>query len=171
MKKFFLIVATALMGFSMQSCISSDDDVIYTDHDTYSAVYQLNNVNFELTANGWRYYRTFSPALYQYDMVMVYIQNGTNSNGNPIWQQIPITYFLDGGHEVDYNFDFSVNDIMLYTGGTFDLSGTSYVSGRNFRILVVPADPPGKNANVDFSNYQSVVDYYKIDDSKVINLD
>lgn len=170
MKKLLLFLMAITIGASMQSCISDDDAVIYTDHDTYSTVYQLSNVNFEWSNGSWQIYRNFSPALYSYDMVLVYIQNGTTGNGNPIWQQIPITYYLEDGNEVDYNFDFSINDIAIYAGGTFDLAGSPYVLGKTFRILVVPADPPGKTSPVDFSNYQSVIEHYGINDSKVVEL-
>jgi hypothetical protein len=171
MKKLFPFLALIIFGFSIQSCVSSDDDVIYTDYDTYSVVYEIPNANFSWVDGVYQISRTFSPALYDYDMVMVYMQNGTTGNGAPIWQQIPITFYLADGHEVDYNFDFSKYDVVITAGGTFDLAGTSFINNKRFRILVIPADPPANRGTaVDFSNYDEVIQYYQIDDSKVIEM-
>lgn len=171
MKKLFPFLALIFFGFSIQSCVSSDDDVIYTDYDTYSVVYEIPNANFSWVDGVYQISRTFSPALYDYDMVMIYMQNGTTGNGAPIWQQIPITFYLNDGHEVDYNFDFSKYDVVITAGGTFDLAGSSFITNKRFRVLVIPADPPGNRGTaVDFSNYEEVIQYYNIDDSKVIEL-
>ena len=76
----------------------------------------------------------------------------------------PITFYLNDGNEVDYNFDFSQYDVQIYAGGTFDLGGSSYVNNKTFRIVFVPADY-GKNAQVDYSDYNNVIQHYHIDDS------
>ncbi|MET3732665.1 hypothetical protein [Moheibacter stercoris] len=172
MKKLLPFLALIFFGFSMQSCVSDDDNGSYTDYDTYSVVYEISNANFSLVNGVYQISRTFSPELYEYDMVLVYMQNGTTQNGAPIWQQIPITFYLDNGHEVDYSFDFSRYDVVITAGGTFDLGGTNYISNKRFRVLVVPADPPGRgNAEaVDYSNYQAVIDHYGINDQQVIQL-
>lgn len=165
MKKFVLLFALSFFGLSMFSC-TSDDDYVYVDYDTYPVVYDLKNVNFD--AN-FEIARTFNNPMYESDMLMVYMQVGS-SNGAPIWQQIPITLYLNDGHEVDYNFDFSRYDFVIYAGGTFDLTNTSYVLNKTFRVVVIPASY-GKSVNqVDFSDYESVINYYNIDDSHPANL-
>lgn len=170
MKKFLPFLALIFFGFSLQSCVTNDDDGTQIDYDTYPVVYEIQNANFTWNNGIYQISRTFSPELYEWDMVMVYMQNGTTQNGAPIWQQIPITYYLDGGHEVDYNFDFSRYDVVITAGGTFDLSGTNYIMGKRFRVLVLPADPP-RNANaLDYSDYQAVINHYKIDDTQVVQL-
>lgn len=168
MKTFFSFLIVGLIGFSTFSC-KSDDDVIYVDHDTFSVVYDIRNQDFGLIDGTFQIAKTFNTPLYESDVVLVYKQIGTTTNNSPIWQQIPITVYLTDGHEVDYNFDFSRYDFVIYAGGTFDLSGTNYVKNQTFRIVVVPAGF-GKSAVVDFSNYQSVVDYFKIDDSNPTEL-
>ena len=170
MKKLFPFLALILFGFSLQSCVTSDDDVAHTDYDTYPVVYEIRNANFSFSNGGYQISSTFSPPLYDWDMVLVYMQNGNTQNGSPIWQQIPITFYLDGGHEVDYSFDFSKFDLVITAGGTFDLGGTSFINNKTFRVLVIPADPPRSAQTVDHSDYQAVVDYYKIDDSKIVDL-
>ena len=103
------------------------------------------------------------------DVVLVYRQSGVD-NGNPIWQQIPRTLFLTEG-ELDYDFDFTKNDVLIKAGGTIDFSLqnaafiANYLSNQRFRIVLVPASK-GKNAQVDFSDYQSVIKFYNIPDRK-----
>ena len=89
---------------------------------------------------------------------------------DPIWQQIPRTLFLTEG-ELDYDFDFTKNHVLIKAGGTIDFSLqnaafiANYLSNQRFRIVLVPASK-GKNAQVDFSDYQSVIKFYNIPDRK-----
>lgn len=157
---FFLLAVTGFMSFSCKD----DDDQIYVDYDTYPVVYDLTNIDFEWVDGAFSIYKTFENPMYPTDVLLVYMKNGNTSNGSPIWQQIPITFYLSDGNEVDYNFDFSQYDVQIYAGGTFDLGGTSFVNDKTFRIVFVPASY-GKNVEVDFSDYNSVIKYYNIDDS------
>lgn len=170
MKKLIPFILVILFGFSAVNC-SNDDDRI--DYDTYSFVYDIRNVNFQLVNGSYQISRSFINPLYDSDVVLIYRQTGYTSNGSPIWQSLPITYYLAGGHEVDYTFDFSRFDFVIYTGGTFDLGTTpEFILGQSFRIVTVPAQY-GKNANsagVDLTDYESVINYFKIDDSQVTNL-
>ena len=170
MKKIIPFLFVALFGILAVSC-KDDDETIYVDYDTYPIVYDLNNVNFDYdeVSGTFSIARTFSEPMYDTDMLLAYLQVGTTNNNSPIWQQIPITFYVDGGHEVDYNYDFSRYDFVLYAGGTFDLYNSPYVLNKTFRILLVPASY-GKSADVDFSDYESVVNYYKIDDSNPLEL-
>ena len=166
MKKLLPLVLFGFFAFSVLSCSNDDDE--YVDYDTYSTVYDLTNVSFDNIDGVWTFYQPLQN-MYTSDVILVYLQNGS-SGGSPIWQQIPITFYLNDGNEVDYNFDFTVNDLQIYAGGTFDLGGSSYVNGKTFRIVFVPAEFGGKNANVDHSDYESVIKYYNIDDSNPIEL-
>ncbi len=153
--------------FAAVGC-KSDDDQIQVDYDTYPVVYDLRNVNFDLVNGSYMITRTFNQPMYDTDVLLVYIQNGTTTNGAPIWQQIPITYYLPDGHEVDYNFDFSIYDVAIYAGGTFNLGGTSYVNNQTFRIVFVPASyGKGADNQVDYSDYESVIEHFNIDDTNV----
>ncbi len=149
------------------SC-KSDDDHIYVDYDTYPVVYDLKNQNFELFDGVYQLLREFNRPMYDSDVLLIYKQIGTTTNNAPVWQQIPITFYLNDGHELDYNFDFSKYDFVIYAGGTFDLTGTEFIHNQTFRVVVVPADF-GK-PNIDFSDYDSVINYYNIDDSNPIQL-
>ncbi len=163
MKKIIPFLVIAFFGLMVVSC-TSDDDIAYVDYDTYPVVYDVNNVNFDNVGGSFQIARTFNTPMYETDMLLVYKRIGTTNNNAPIWQQIPITFYLNDGNEVDYNFDFSRYDFVIYAGGTFNLSNTEYVLNQTFRVLLVPADY-AKNSGVDYTDYNSVINYYNIDDS------
>jgi hypothetical protein len=169
MKKLFPFLALAVFSIGTWSCKNDDDMQDYVDYDTYSAVYDLTNINFDFVDGMYVYYQPFENAMYDSDVILVYLQVGT-TDGSPIWQQIPLTMYLSDGNEVDYNFDFSQFDLQLYAGGTFDLGGTSYVNNKTFRIVFVPGYF-GKDTNeLDYSDYNAVIKYFHIDDSSPVQL-
>ena len=166
MKKLLPLFLIALLSVFIVSC--TDDDGYVQDTDTISSVYDLKNVNFSYD-NGYNLYRQFQNPLYSSDVVLIYRQSAT-ANGNPVWELLPKTYYLSNGDEVDYTFDFTVNDITIYAGGTFDLTGTEFIRNQTFRVVVIPANF-GKSMNsIDYENYQEVINYYKINDKVVKNL-
>ncbi len=100
--------------------------------------------------------------------MLIYRKAGTASDGSAVWQSIPRTLYLDNGDELDYDFDFTRNDIMIYANGNYDISTTpEFINNQTFRVVLVPASASSRNANVDYSNYESVIKYFNIDDSKV----
>lgn len=164
----FLLAAFAVTSFSCKS----DDDYVQpidnVDYDTYPVVYDLKNVNFDLVNNVFTISRTLNSPMLETDVMLIYMQNGTTDNGSPIWQQIPINFYLSDGNEVDYNFDFSRYDFYIYASGTFNLGGTSYVNNKTFRIVFVPASyGKGNDNQVDYSDYESVIKNFNIDDANV----
>ena len=162
----------AIFSVAAVSCDVRDEEVIVQDNDTYSVVLDINNVNFSYTAaDGYHISRSFTTPLYNTDVVLIYRKTGSTSDGSTVWQAIPRTLYLAGGNELDYDFDFSRNDIMIYANGNYDLSTTpTYLNNQSFRVVLVPASAGGKNANVDYSDYNSVIRYFNIDDSKVKGL-
>ncbi len=171
MKKYFSFLFAAILAFTFVSCDNSTTDTI-TDNDTYSVAYDITD-NFAVNGSGdYVITRTFNSPIPASDVILVYRKSGTDG-GNTVWQQIPRTLFLTEG-ELDYDFDFTRNDVQIYAGGAIDLSAQSttfkntYLNGQTFRIVVVPAST-GKVA-VDYSNYYDVIRFYGIDDSNVKNL-
>ena len=163
MKKYFIYLLLAIFGLVVVSCTNRDETVVATD--TYPKM-------ADITANfnpGNSYSVSQGLSINSTDVVLVYRQSGVD-NGNPIWQQIPRTLFLTEG-ELDYDFDFTKNDVLIEAGGTIDFSlqnaafVANYLSNQRFRIVLVPASK-GKNAQVDFSDYQSVIKFYNIPDRK-----
>lgn len=162
----------AIFSVVAVSCDDRNDDVIVQGTDTYPVVLDINNVNFSNNAqSGYFITRSFTKPLPSTDVVLIYRKIGTASDGSPVWQSIPRTFYLANGDEFDYDFDFTKNDIMIYASGTYDISTTpQYLNGQTFRVVLVPASSGNKNANVDYSDYNSVVRYFNIDDSKVKTL-
>lgn len=169
MKKYFALVLVALFSFVAFSCDDRNDNI--QDNDTYSVVLDIKNVNFEPATSNAQYSisRTFTRPLVDTDVVLIYRRAG-EENGATVWQSIPRTIYLENG-ELDYDFDFSKNDIMIYADGTYDLSETpAYLNNQTFRVVLVPASMGSKNATVDYSDYNSVIRHFNIDDTKVKNL-
>lgn len=172
MKKYFTLMLMAIFSVAAVSCTDRNDDVIAQDNDTYSVVLDINNVSFANTGDGYNIKRSFTKPLVSSDVVLIYRRANPNANTNDpiVWQSIPRTLYLTNG-ELDYDFDFTVNDIMIYANGNYDISTTpAYLTNQTFRVVLVPASVGGKNANVDYSDYNSVIKYFKIDDSQVKTL-
>lgn len=159
----------AIFSFAIVSCDTRNDDVNTQDNDTYPVVLDINNTNFSFDAqDGYFIERSFTKPLVSTDVVLIYRKGGTTSDGSAVWQSIPRTLYLDNGDELDYDFDFTRNDIMIYANGNYDISMTpEFINNQTFRVVLVPASASSKNANVDYSNYESVIKYFNIDDSKV----
>jgi len=169
MKKLLTLLMMAAFSFMIISCDTTRDDRI--DQDTYSVVYDLANVDFIYSAaDGYTISRTMN--IYNSDVLLMYRKTGTTSTGEAVWQQIPKTIYLAGGNELDYDFDFSSKDFVIYANGNYDISTTpQYINGQTFRIVIVPASyGTNKNAQVDHSDYNSVIKYYNIDDTKAVKL-
>lgn len=166
MKKLFPFLLVLITSFFLFNCKEDDDVQVQVD---YPAVYDLRNVNFSYNAtDGWTYGQSFTNPLLDQDYVVIFRQTGTSGN-TPVWQQIPRTLYLDQG-ELDYDFDFSKNDFMIYAGGTYDLSTTpQYLNNQTFRVVLVPA-VFGKNATLEDLkklSYEEIIAKYNIDESKV----
>lgn len=167
MKKLFSFFMIALLGFLVVSCTTDSRDNS-TDNDTYPLVYDLT-ANFQNTNGKYVISKTFNP-IPSTDVILVYRKSGVDG-ANPVWQQIPRTLFLPEG-ELDYDFDFTRQDFAIYAGGNIDIAAqsaafkNSYINNQTFRVVFVPAAATGRG-NVDYSNYDEVIKYYNINDSKV----
>jgi len=168
MKKFFSLL---VLGFLVITLFSCKDDDNFEDHDTYSVVADATGT-FD-SSNNFTLIKDID--IFDSDVVLVYRNTNSNTNSAPVWQFIPKTYYLSGGRELDYNFDFTTKDIQIYTQANFDQNTMSaeeknqYLINQTFRMVLVPASY-GKNANVDYNDYNSVIKYFNIDDSKIKTL-
>ncbi|KFC18792.1 hypothetical protein [Chryseobacterium sp. FH1] len=165
MKKFIPLVLLLISSIFIFSC-KDDDTIVEVD---YPTVYDLN-VNFVYNADdGWNFYQRFNRSLLDQDYVVIFRQAGTE-NGAAVWQQIPRTLYLTQG-ELDYDFDFTKNDFLIYAGGTYDISTTpQYLNNQRFRVVLVPAVFGGKNTNsqdISKMSYDEIIARYNIDDSKI----
>ena len=149
------------------SC-DNDDDVQYVDNDTYAGVIEITR-NFQYNSTEDVYFINQSISMEPSDMALVYRLKDGSNNGD-VWEQIPRTLYFSGGRELDYDFDFTQKDVQILAGGNYDISTTpTYLNNQTFRIVLVPAGFLNKGAKppVDYSDYNAVIKYYNINDSKV----
>jgi len=161
MKKFFPILLLAFVSLFIFSC--QDDD---EDFDTYSQSRDV--VGSFNSSNNFGF--TVPIGIQSTDVALVYRKDINNGNA---WQLLPKTYFLSGNRQLDYNFLFSTQTVEIYTEANFDQSSLSvgeanqYLNNQTFRVVLVPASAAKGTASVDTSNYNAVIKYYNIDESKI----
>lgn len=168
MKKFTLILA--LIGMiTLQSCVTEEVVVADSiDNDTIGEVFEYSNVDFH-SGNNFNVFLDYPHTIYASDMVLIYHLYEVN-NGNDVWRLMPHTYYLGGGDELDYNFDFTRYDANVFLAANFNLNtlGSSWSQNQVFRIVVIPANFGNKTAEtLDINNYDEVVKHYKISSSKI----
>lgn len=177
MKKILPLILLAGVGFLTYSCDNSSNDPVVVpnqDHDTLPIM--MDATGSFTAANNYTLISDIS--IQATDVVLVYKKEGN------LWQQIPKTYYLEDvsglptAREIDYNFKFNSSVVNVETKANFN-QGTQmtstetakYLTNQTFRIVLVPADPIKKSAkgtnNVDLSDYNAVIKYYNIDESKV----
>ncbi|MFD2602036.1 hypothetical protein [Flavobacterium suzhouense] len=155
MKKIFLLLSIVSV-FGLTSC-NNDDNGNYTDYDTYPEVFEVDNVNFVASGN-YQALVPLNPKIYSSDVVLVYRLSGTNQLGNDIWEPIPTTYNLPQG-QLNYNFDFSQDEVVIYLDATFDpIERQDFSLNQVFRIVLVPG---WVAQNLDSNNYDVVMSALK----------
>ena len=167
MKKITLILAFIGM-ITLQSCTVNEDNVNGIDNDTISEVFEYTNVNF--LPNSYTVVLNFPHTIYSSDMVLVYRLSDV-FQGEDVWKLLPETYYFnDGTLDFRYDYNFTRYDAEVYMEG-FDLGGLSSGVRLNqvLRVVVIPA-AFGKNGNINYKDYKSVVNAYNIDESKIIKI-
>ena len=176
MKKIIPLLMLAFVSVFTVSCDNNDDEVQYVDNDTYAGVIEITRSFQYNSAGAFGEQHAIREIIGNYgmqdsDKVLVYRLKGV-SGGLDIWEQIPKTIYLSDGNEVDYDFDFTKNDVQIYVNATYNIVGsTEFYNNQTFRIVLVPAGYLNKGAaQVDYSDYNAVIKYYNIDDSKVVKI-
>jgi len=160
MKKIFLLLAI-VAGMAFTSC-EGDPGPQGPEGlpGRESEVFELKNVNFTLANNEYSIYRTLDPVIRPADVILIYRLTGTIDPQTPIWQLIPQTLYLNDGDEVDYNYDFSLEDFTIYAGGNYNIATTpEYLNNQTFRIVIVPGY---FSKNVDTKNFEAVKSALKL---------
>ncbi len=120
----------------------------FTANNEYTLFYQFPS-NFEI---------------YDTDVVLVYIL-WEQSNGTDVWRLLPQTIVLKTINSnypetdvIQYNFDYTVNDVQIYLETTMDKSQLLPAETDNqvFRIAVLPADFVAKKS-VDINDLNSML--------------
>ncbi|WP_370898662.1 hypothetical protein [Chryseobacterium gossypii] len=169
MKKILPILLLAFVGLFIYSC-DDDDNGNYVDHDTFSVAYDITPTFSKVNSNLYEYNDAFNTPLEQSDVVLVYLQTGLTNNNSPIWKLLPYTYYVNNPNndEVDYAFDFSRYDIAINVNSTSTLNldtNSTYYTNKRFRVIIVPASTGTSKMN--YSDYNSVIKFYNIDESKI----
>lgn len=182
MKKILPLILLAGIGLLTYSCDNSKDDPVVVnpgqDSDTINQSFDISPTFTKVSDNLYRWSDDFKSPLIQSDMVLIYMQVGTDG-GSPIWKLLPYTYYVGNVNNdaVDYIYEFSKfgATININSTNTFSLTANpSYYQNKNFRVLILPANSTGtgrsqsaKSSVVDYNDYKSVIKYYNIDESKI----
>lgn len=165
MKKIILFVL-AIAATTFSSCTGPEGPRGQDGTSVLAEVFEIKNVNFVNQNGNYSVLYNLNPAIYLDDMVLVYRRSGV-SNGNSIWQSLPKTYYFDNGGELDFNFDFTVNDIVINLGYTdTSVLQPEFISNQLFRVVIIPGNLTNKR-NVDFTDYNAVIKAYGINDSQL----
>jgi len=169
MKK-ILLLFSAVGLLSLTGC-NNDDNF---DQDTIAEVFEVANVDFN--PNDYSVVLPLDPSLYSGDMILVYRLTDDPDTDLDVWQLIPRTLYFDNGDEIDYDYNFTQEDVLLYMGANFDLPDVdaAYTQDQVFRIVIIPGNGSNfrKNANSldQYKDYNAVIKKYGINDSKVKQL-
>lgn len=167
MKKITLVLAFIGM-ITLQSCTVNEDNGNGIDNDTIGEVFEYTNVNF--LPNSYTVVLNFPHTIYSSDMVLVYRLSDV-FQGEDVWKLLPETYYFnDGTLDFRYDYNFTRFDAEVYMEG-YDLGGLSSGVRLNqvLRVVVIPA-AFGKNGNINYNDYKSVINAYNIDESKIIKI-
>jgi len=161
MKKIILLIAIATT-FLFQGCTTKEE--IHAD-----LLAEVFEVRTSFTAaNNYSRHVTLNPPIYNSDMVLVYRLFDV-LNGQSLWRQLPQAVYLPQG-ELDYNFDFTRNDINIFLESDFDLAtlGAFWSQNQVFRVVIIPGYFSNKNKkSVDFNDYNAVVKAFNIKDNQI----
>lgn len=167
MKKYFTMLLLAFFAVAVISC-NDRDDVVVQDN-VIPAVMRDIRGSFT-SANSYRLFEELD--LNDTDIVLVYRNANSDLNTSPAWQLLPKTEYLDGIGEIDYNVEFNSQIVNIFTVATFNYStlnsedANRYILNQQFRIVLIPAQA-GKNSAVNYDDYESVIKFYNIDESKI----
>ena len=173
MKKIFLLLTVLGM---VGGCTGPQGPPGYPGQDGVnieSEVFELKSIGFNYDSQiGYNIYTSLNPNIFDSDNILIYRLNDITNSGAPIWQLIPRTLFLPQGRELDYDYDFSSEDFVIYAGGNYDVSLTpEYLNNQTFRIVIIPGYFSSRKQSVDLNDYNAVIKAYGLDDThvKVLN--
>ncbi|RDI53778.1 hypothetical protein [Flavobacterium glaciei] len=137
MKKITLLLVFIGM-MTLQSCeVTEINDTM--DNDTISEVFEVTT-SFNPNNNYSRLV-AFNPPIFSSDVVLVYHLYDT-VNGEDVWRLMPQTYYFSDGGELDYNFDYTRNNVNIFLSANFSLNtlSSSWTQNQTFRIVIIPAN-------------------------------
>ncbi|MEQ8550309.1 MAG: hypothetical protein RIC03_20500 [Cyclobacteriaceae bacterium] len=130
-------------------------------------VFEYENINF--TAPNYDVILGYPDDFvgYNSDVALVYFLWGdeiVDGERLEIWRLLPQTVLFTDG-TLQYNYDFTKNDVRLFLGANFPLSELTEVDTDQWvaRVVVIPGD--FFNGRFDFSNYRELEKAIGIDSS------
>ena len=168
MKKITLLIAFIGM-ITLQSCTVNEvqDNV---DNDTIAEVFEVTRT-FNI-GNGYSALVDLGLPIYSSDMILVYHLYDV-VGGEDLWRLMPQTYYLNGGGELDYNYDFTRYDVNIFLDANFPLVDLSsaWTQNQTFRIVIIPGYFSNRTATqVDFNDYEAVIQAYGINPNNIKSL-
>ena len=138
----FLLVMSCVVEEGVDGRDGRDGGLIVAD------VISVSNANFN--APNFEIIVDFEP-IYSDEVILVYRRWSNNT-----WRLLPQTVFFENGNELDYNFDFTQNDVSIFLDSTLDLNtlGAEWIQNQTFRIVIIPASQIN---GVDISDINTVM--------------
>jgi hypothetical protein len=167
MKKISLLF-TVVGVFGFQSCSGPEGPQGPTGYNVEAEVFEVF-ADFT-TTNNFSTLVNLNPTILSSDMILVY-RRFDIYNGADVWRLIPQTVYLSQGN-LDYNYDFTKNDINIFLDADFDLRilPVAYSQNQLFRIVIIPGYFSSRS-NIDFKDYHEVIKFFNIDDTHVKRLE
>lgn len=171
MKRLYILFFIALFGLS--SCYHGEGPRGPRGYDGRDGIDGLNGeesfvfeYEFSLTAPDYSQLLLLPDdfTMLDSDVMLVYFLWGVE-DGVEIWRSLPQTlYFTDG--MLAYNYDFTKFDARVFLDGTVNLDGLGADLTDNWiaRVVVVPAQFSGR---IDYSDYNTVKEYFNLSESKL----
>lgn len=165
------------IGLIFTSCNDDDDDYYYpidnnNNNNNNPLLYEVNNVsfNYDSSANTYLFQSKFKFKLYKGVNVLIYLLSDWDNN-EPVWMLLPNSALYTASDNKTYNMFFNYN----FTNKDYQITAWSdpmpqYLTGITFRVVAIPGFfPKSKSATppVDYRDYNAVVKYFNIDESKV----
>jgi hypothetical protein len=164
MKRIILLLAF-VVTFAFQSCTTKQETQIVLVPEVFKVTASFS------ASNNFAKLITLNPAIYSSDMVLVYRLFDVVDTQD-VWRSLPQTVYLTQGN-LDYNFDFTRNDINIFLDSNFDLTTLSSMWAQNqvFRVVIIPGYLSNKNKiAVDFNDYNAVVKAFDIHENQIKTL-
>ncbi|HEX8268613.1 MAG TPA: hypothetical protein VF581_01860 [Flavobacterium sp.] len=164
MKKIFLFLAIAGMTV-FQGCEGPQGE---PGNNFEAEVFEVE-ADFTV-ANDWYLTYALDPVMLPEDNLLIYELVNTNDNIDT-WALLPQVYYLNGG-EFQYNFNYSYDQFSIFIDTNLDFATlpNDRTQDKIFRIVIVPGYFAKNGTKVNHSNYNEVIEFYNIDDSKVKRL-
>ncbi|MCH7401041.1 hypothetical protein ACFOUP_01955 [Belliella kenyensis] len=135
-------------------------------------VFETDFINFNSNNNFSTGFRDFPYTIEETDKVLVYALWRIEDNVD-VWRLLPQMNieFSELGIFF-YNYEFTMFDYNIFMEGNFNLSQlpSEYRDNQIFRVVILPVDPMGANARIDYSDFDGVMKLLDKTEEDIIKL-